>query len=221
MKRLSAESCVAFAALYLACCGSAQAATLVDTGAIRNGFISEVVIDRIYGQITLGAASRIDAIQGYISSNGGALRLSLLSDLNGRPGSLLQSPDNVAYTTVFETRGTAMPFRSVHDWQGATDLGWLVAAGTYWVSFANENMRPYVVGPSMQRNAAVRPLAKYARYYSSDMSTWIDDGNYAFRVLGTVAAVPEPATWAMMIVGFGATGAMLRRRRDRVELVTA
>jgi hypothetical protein len=31
-----------------------------------------------------------------------------------------------------------------------------------------------------------------------------------------VAAVPEPATWAMMILGFGATGALLRRRRELV-----
>jgi hypothetical protein len=29
----------------------------------------------------------------------------------------------------------------------------------------------------------------------------------------TVTAVPEPATWAMMIAGFGLTGAALRRRR--------
>ena len=28
-----------------------------------------------------------------------------------------------------------------------------------------------------------------------------------------VAAVPEPATWAMMIMGFGAMGAVIRRRR--------
>jgi hypothetical protein len=28
-----------------------------------------------------------------------------------------------------------------------------------------------------------------------------------------VAAVPEPATWAMMIMGFGAAGALLRQRR--------
>jgi hypothetical protein len=27
------------------------------------------------------------------------------------------------------------------------------------------------------------------------------------------AAVPEPATWAMMIVGFGGVGALMRRRR--------
>lgn len=29
----------------------------------------------------------------------------------------------------------------------------------------------------------------------------------------SVTAVPEPATWAMMIMGFGAAGAMIRRRR--------
>jgi hypothetical protein len=33
-----------------------------------------------------------------------------------------------------------------------------------------------------------------------------------FRVI-LPAAVPEPATWAMMILGFGGIGAMLRRRR--------
>jgi hypothetical protein len=32
-----------------------------------------------------------------------------------------------------------------------------------------------------------------------------------------VAAVPEPATWMMMLVGFGAIGWRLRRRKARVE----
>jgi hypothetical protein len=31
--------------------------------------------------------------------------------------------------------------------------------------------------------------------------------------LGTVAAVPEPATWALMLIGFGAVGSSMRRRR--------
>jgi len=30
----------------------------------------------------------------------------------------------------------------------------------------------------------------------------------------TAAAVPEPATWAMMLMGFGALGAVLRRRHE-------
>ena len=35
--------------------------------------------------------------------------------------------------------------------------------------------------------------------------------NYNFEVAG--AAVPEPATWGLMIIGFGAAGSMIRRRR--------
>jgi hypothetical protein len=31
-----------------------------------------------------------------------------------------------------------------------------------------------------------------------------------------VAAVPEPATWAMMLLGFGAMGLVIRRRRQPV-----
>lgn len=33
--------------------------------------------------------------------------------------------------------------------------------------------------------------------------------------LGGVAAVPEPAAWAMLIAGFGLVGAAMRRRRDQ------
>lgn len=37
--------------------------------------------------------------------------------------------------------------------------------------------------------------------------------NVSLVANGQVAAVPEPATWAMMLMGFGAMGAALRRRR--------
>ena len=38
---------------------------------------------------------------------------------------------------------------------------------------------------------------------------------------GAVAAVPEPATWAMMLIGFGAMGVSLRRRRRTNNLLQA
>jgi hypothetical protein len=36
------------------------------------------------------------------------------------------------------------------------------------------------------------------------------------RIGGIAAVVPEPATWAMMIIGFGGVGAMMRRRRGHL-----
>jgi hypothetical protein len=44
----------------------------------------------------------------------------------------------------------------------------------------------------------------------------------AFEVANfSVAAVPEPATWAMMLVGFGMTGAAMRTRRRAVKVAYA
>ncbi len=33
----------------------------------------------------------------------------------------------------------------------------------------------------------------------------------------SIAAVPEPATWSMMLLGFGAIGVGLRRRKPRLS----
>lgn len=54
-----------------------------------------------------------------------------------------------------------------------------------------------------------------ASAYVADNATGPEFTNYAFRDdgLGPVGAVPEPATWALMIGGFGMAGAMVRRRK--------
>jgi hypothetical protein len=46
----------------------------------------------------------------------------------------------------------------------------------------------------------------------------IDNLTFDYSV---AAAVPEPATWAMMIVGFGAVGSMVRTSRRRTALSVA
>ncbi len=50
-----------------------------------------------------------------------------------------------------------------------------------------------------------------------------DDGNepnqsYLVKLKYTAPAVPEPATWALMIAGFGLVGAGMRRQRSRRPL---
>lgn len=51
-------------------------------------------------------------------------------------------------------------------------------------------------------------------------SAYVDDNaigraytNFVFRADGGVGAVPEPATWAMMLIGFGAVGGAMRYKR--------
>jgi hypothetical protein len=43
----------------------------------------------------------------------------------------------------------------------------------------------------------------------------IDGVAFELTAPGGVGAVPEPATWAMMLVGFGAVGGAMRRRRGK------
>jgi hypothetical protein len=50
-------------------------------------------------------------------------------------------------------------------------------------------------------------------YTAREFSILIQDGASAPR---TVHPVPEPSTWAMMLLGFGAIGASLRRRPQRL-----
>jgi hypothetical protein len=44
----------------------------------------------------------------------------------------------------------------------------------------------------------------------------IDDNHDDFIIRATVTPIPEPATWAMLIFGFGLVGASVRRRRPAV-----
>jgi hypothetical protein len=39
-------------------------------------------------------------------------------------------------------------------------------------------------------------------------------GHIRIGGVGIDGSVPEPATWALMIMGFGGAGALLRRRRS-------
>lgn len=61
-------------------------------------------------------------------------------------------------------------------------------------------------------------LAPFNRFV---VTSFIDGTNavgQGFQIRSITAAVPEPATWAMMIGGFGVVGAASRRRRTQVSV---
>lgn len=55
--------------------------------------------------------------------------------------------------------------------------------------------------------------APYGHYIINARSQTLKVVRLARPDIDTPGAVPEPATWALMILGFGAAGSMLRRRR--------
>lgn len=53
----------------------------------------------------------------------------------------------------------------------------------------------------------------YADYAAQGPGVQFDNLRVYGEAAGSSGAVPEPATWAMMLLGFGAMGAAIRRRR--------
>src|SRR3546814_5988087 len=52
----------------------------------------------------------------------------------------------------------------------------------------------------------------------TDGATVSDVGQFRLNAAPSVAAVPEPATWAMMMLGFAAIGFSVRRRKPVVRV---
>ena len=64
-------------------------------------------------------------------------------------------------------------------------------------------------------------MANFAAYPTRFTGTYTlgeDTGAGTFNI---AASVPEPSTWALMILGVGFAGGMLRRRRSPLAVQTA
>jgi hypothetical protein len=55
---------------------------------------------------------------------------------------------------------------------------------------------------------------------SNDVNTYFN-GTYSISTVSGVSVVPEPSTWAMMILGFAGVGAMAYRRSRKGTILSA
>jgi hypothetical protein len=63
-------------------------------------------------------------------------------------------------------------------------------------------------------NVSLTPNTNYTFVYSGALGT--TPGNISGNAAFAIAAVPEPATWGLMLLGFGGIGLTMRRRRRPV-----
>lgn len=179
----------------------AHAQYLVDTGA-RTSYNDNWSLDAgqsLAGLFTLTSAATITSVEGYITYPG-SVTVSIAS------GGSVPSTGPRLYSGTFTSGDT-------EGFYGLSGQNWTLAAGNYWLVFETAESL------SMP-DIAVNPLANYAFTYQGN---WQNQPlSIAMRIGGTYGvtggAVPEPATWAMMLIGFGATGCALRRARSAAQV---
>jgi hypothetical protein len=149
---------------------------------------------------------------GHLGSPDPGFAALIVGSDNGVGGSLTD------YTTTAAAAGTL-----TFSWQYTT----YDCCGSYWDPGGYE-----INGVLTQLNPSLPPYADVGATYSGTVSFAVNAGDtYGFYVysLDSIAgpatiefgsAVPEASTWALMILGLGAGGAMLRRRRSN-ELAMA
>lgn len=167
-------------------------------------------------RFTLTSDSTITGIQAMIGgTRSGAYTVSLADAANLDTDSNLYSYDAYADLDLVPDACCFVPVDR-GQYMGRMDLNWFVAAGDYWLKFTV----PYA-GPFGGFDGFLRSAGQYEYMAAADIA---DAGGYRdfgpdhvavsiYGFAGRGGAVPEPATWAMLILGLGMAGATLRRRR--------
>ena len=181
----------------------AQAAIIVDTGATATAGgrpLNEA--QALAGYFTLGVATTITSAEGMIGGDGATGTIAIFSG----------GVDPASSTRLFSGSFTIAESRP-SSYQGVFGQNWNLAAGSYWVGFFTD-------GTNFISSSATNPLSRHAVRPFDNI--WVQHGPdlaLGIRMIGNVTpgAVPEPATWAMMTVGFGLVGGMMRRRVAKVS----
>jgi hypothetical protein len=184
----------------LAAAGGAHAEYIVDTGAgasvIGGSQISDTL--RIGGSFSVSQSYHVETVEGWISTiNGGHATMWIY---RGSPnddllvGSVtidLPPPDTVASWLMFD----------VPDW--------LLAPGDYSIAFGTDDP----IGAAMPHSAP-DPLATTFFWAGGEWTDTADPLSIGIRIGAT--AVPEPESYALMLLGLAGIGAASRSRAARL-----
>jgi len=159
-------------------------------------------------QFTLNSGASINGVNLWIYASGGydtaAISTGYTFNIYNSDRSSLLFSQLVFPVTTFATRQGIM---SLEKQVGGSLSGLTLSAGTYWAGFEAPMMGVMGFRGGNQSLISDGPDGFYR-----------DGDNAGYQLLGEArqGAVPEAATWAMMIGGFGLVGGAMRRRRTAV-----
>jgi hypothetical protein len=224
---------LAFVFSLTAAAGSASATVVYDGGPSDGLSGNEATHWLQTENFTLGSSNQITGAVIYIGGFGGTpsgignwlsspvVNYSFYSDSSGGIGSLLVSGSGANIVTT----DTGAPFVSGSDvYEVAFNLAspFTASGGAqYHFGFhlSNEtsgalpfNSIYWVTTPSIASNTGIESE-------NAAQNNWADNGQrHAFQL---TSAVPEPSTWAMMLLGFAGIGFMAYRRKSKPALMAA
>jgi hypothetical protein len=189
----------------------------------------------------LGIASAVSSLALLFGAGSAAAAIQFLCTETDSGGCVMQLPlTGTTVTVASDGEQSFDPFSSGGDtsdgiqldgiWVGLHTAGWNLIPGTNtWVLPAcdgngvceNGNVNEPIgqwIAPGFTLTIATQVYGIYESDGSlSDLVTVFNDNTGTVNITFNSNAVPEPAAWGMMLVGFGAVGA-LARRRNKVAL---
>ena len=197
----------AFAAAVGFSASQASATILVDVSPTPPAFgswVNQASNQNFLMQFTLGTSASVTGFNIYsdpsFPSIGQSVTIRIRNDAGG-------APDASNLDEIVSSISSITPVDSSTELVGATFAPVSLSAGTYWMGMSGTSSElswnsfgGFVLFPGQYQLSGETPVFDPAV------------GQFGYQVIGA-GGVPEPATWAMMLVGFAALGLAARRQR--------
>ena len=160
---------------------------------------------------TLGGAGVYIGGFGDISAYDGAFQYYLFDDAGGNPGTILQT---ASVTPTITTSGFNSFSGSAYLFAFDFSSAFTAAAGaTYHLGIHASGPGDYNRDEIYWLTTALNATQTGIESEGGTFNNFINNNNeHSFYLTDAAAAVPETATWAMMLAGFGMVGFAMRRR---------
>ncbi len=174
-----------------------------------DGVSAEIGFGSLYDSFSTGTSGfGLNQIQVLLGGNpdAGALQVSLLSDNNIAPGLFLANIGTVSDSQLSSTL-------AVFTFTLSAPI--LLAANTrYWVELSDNASTPTSAVWSWSFDTSGVGVA--GEYFANSCCISANPGNGPYQ-MSVSGSVPEPSTWAMMLIGFAGIGVAAYRRSKRAS----